>query len=200
MSQNPQASFIAKSSKGAQSQLTLDNVGSMPVAMTHAFRYGIGYSKRGFAVSTQAPVQTSAGIAPTYTGLCLSNPAGSTVNLSVYGMSAVFPVAPTGQTQVALMVGYAAGGITAHTTPLQPISSFLGSGVVPQGLADAACTLVGTPVFSRWLGTIAVAGAIIPDLQGGLIIPPGGYVAISTSIASAAAGFLGSFEWEEVAP
>lgn len=200
MSQNPQAAFIAKNPKGAQSQLQLDNAGGMQVFMGHALRYGIGYSKRAFAVSTQAAVTTSAGLATAYTGLCLSNPAGSTVNLSVFGLSAIFPVAPTGQTQVALVVGYAPGGITAHTTPATPISTFLGSGIVPQALADTACTLVGTPVFSRWLGSINAAGAVVPDLQGGLIVPPGGYVAIGTSIASAANGFLGSFEWEECAP
>lgn len=201
MGNNSASSFIAKNAAGKQVQPIGDAQGNLGTVQGHALRYAIGYSKRGFAVSTPAPVVTSVGLATTYTGLCLSNPAGSGINLSVFGMSALFPVATTAQTSVGLIVGFAPGGVTAHTTPLAPISTFVGSGVAPQALADSACTLVGTPVFSRWVGTLVsgAPGQVVPDLQGGLIIPPGGYVAIGTSVASAAAGFLGSFEWEECA-
>jgi hypothetical protein len=36
------------------------------------------------------------------------------------------------------------------------------------------------------------------DIEGGIILPPGSYVHIYTSTASAATSFFGSLTWEEV--
>jgi hypothetical protein len=50
-------------------------------------------------------------------------------------------------------------------------------------------------------GAITVAtqsGVSFTDLQGTIILPPGAYAAIYTSTASAASGFIGSFQWIEV--
>jgi len=150
-----------------------------------------------------SPVTLSAALATTYVGLCLSNPAGSGKNLNLLTVETALIVAPAALTSLFLITGYATGGITAHTTPLTPQSAFVG--LTPNGsivgLLDSACTLVGTPVGSRVLGT--TTGATTPystfqDLKGSILIPPGGYVAIGSNIAGPTSGFLGSFSWEEV--
>jgi hypothetical protein len=40
--------------------------------------------------------------------------------------------------------------------------------------------------------------ALSLDLEGSIVIPPGGYAAIFTSTASGAAGMMASLAWEEV--
>jgi hypothetical protein len=146
-------------------------------------------------------VTTSAALATTYLGICLSNPAGSSVNLVLSYVSAMFVVAPAALTAVGLITGYAAGGITAHTTALTPQNAFL-NGAAPVAKLDSACTLVGTPVWAMWLAVNSATTTAISNFtkaDGVMIIPPGGYVAVGTSIAGPASGFVGSMVWEEVA-
>jgi hypothetical protein len=163
-----------------------------------------------FRASNQATDAISAALATAYTGLCLSNPSGSTVNLVVKRVTALFGPAPATQINLGLITGWASAGITAHTTPItQIVNAYVGaapaSGSVlsaaSQAKVDAACTLVGTPAWDRWLTTLAVSGdgGGVFDLDEDMIIPPGGYVAVGNLIA-AASGFLGTFEWEELAP
>jgi hypothetical protein len=161
--------------------------------------------KRGAlgSAANQTGVTTSAALATTYVGICLSNPAGSKVNLSLLRAKAQFNVAPAALTSVGLISGWVAGGITVHTTPLTVTNPFLNSAVALSGLVDSACTLVGTPEWLDWLGepTLATSGGgFMQDYSASpIVIPPGGYVAIGTLIAGPAAGFLGSLLWEETA-
>ena len=163
-----------------------------------------------FRSSNQATDALTAALATTYTGICLSNPAGSGVNLAVKRVAAMFGPAPATQVNLGLITGWAAGGITAHTTPItQIVSAYVGGAtsggsiVAPAPLAkvDAACTLVGTPAWDRWLTTLAASGdgGVAVDLDDDLIVPPGGYVAVGNLVA-VASGFLGTFCWEELAP
>jgi hypothetical protein len=60
--------------------------------------------------------------------------------------------------------------------------------------------LVGAPAFVRAFGQTTGAtanAAAAANIEGGIIIPPGGYVAIGTNIASPAAGVIASMTWEE---
>ena len=73
------------------------------------------------------------------------------------------------------------------------------------GVAYASATLTATPVVNTIMGT-GYTGAItttpqVPlfyDLEGSIIVPPGGFVCSYTSSASGASAFFGSFSWEEV--
>jgi hypothetical protein len=153
-----------------------------------------------FTVSNPTPVQLSAGLATTFVGLCLSNPAASTKNLAIQRVSGMTMVAPAAFLALGLITGFVAGGITVHTTPLTPLSGFVGDSGVPVGKADSAATLVGTPAWALWFVTeAATAGNPMfnVDLAGSIIIPPGGYAAIGANVAGPAAGFLGSMEWVE---
>jgi hypothetical protein len=150
----------------------------------------------------QSPVTTSVGLSTTYTGLCISNPAGSTVNLIIDNISGGFVVNSTAITMIGLITGYSAAGITAHTTPLTVYNKLVGATATAfQGLADSACTLVGTPVYSEWLAVVAstttVGSAFNKDMDGAVIIPPGGYVAIGTTAASGTNGLYAKITWFE---
>src|SRR5882672_11427418 len=69
-----------------------------------------------FRGSNQTAAAVTAGLATTYTGLCLSNPAGATVNLAVRGVTGMFGPAPATAVNLGIITGWAAGGITVHTT------------------------------------------------------------------------------------
>ena len=150
----------------------------------------------------QSGTTTTVGLATTYTGLCVSNPAGSTVNLIIDNISGGFIVNSTAITMIGLITGYSAAGVVTHTTPLTVYNKLVGSTAVTfQGLADSACTLVGTPVWEDWFTTVA-SGTVVgsyfsKDIDGGLIVPPGGYVAIGTTSASGSSGFFGKITWFE---
>ena len=146
---------------------------------------------------------TTVGTAATYTGLCLSNPNGSGVNLIVDRVGAAFAVAFPAAAVIGLMSGLSTTNVT-HTTPVTPYNQFAGTA----GLAklDSAATLTGTPTLTHVLGA-GLTGAITttPSQPGGfvfeegsLVIPPGGYVAIYTSTASGTAAGAFSFTWQEV--
>lgn len=172
------------------------------VAQRHGPQYAAGAALSQFvgANSLATPVTTSIGLATTYVGLCLSNPAASTKNLYLMNISAAFQVAPSTITTLSLIGGYSAAGIVTHTTALTPLSTSIGNALVPQGLVDSACTLVGTPAYYRILGqapTATTSTFVNVSTDGGIVIPPGGYVAIGTNIAGPASGFVGSFLWEE---
>src|SRR5271166_3662598 len=147
-------------------------------------------SHRGVeAFASVAGGTTTVGLTATYTGLCVSNPAGSGVYLYIDNVSGGFNVASTAITSIGLIVGYAVGGVTAHTTPaIVYDKTTLVTSTVALGLADAACTLVGTPIWADWLAFLATASTVgsyfSKDIDGALIIPPGGYIAIGTSVVS----------------
>lgn len=165
-----------------------------------------------FRGSNQSAAALTAALATTYTGICLSNPAGSTVNLVVRGVAGIFGPAPATAVNLGLITGWAAGGVTVHTTPITAIvNAYVGAATstgsilqpaASQAKLDTACTLVGTPAWDRWLTAIAASGSggqPYMNLNDSVIIPPGGYCAVGNLVA-VASGFLGTFVWEELAP
>jgi len=181
-----------------------DAQGAAVVAQRHGDQYEAAYAGSiGMAANPGlSGITTSAGLATTYLGICLSNPAGSGKNLSVLRVSGQIIVAPATLTGYGLITGYAAGGITVHTTPLTVQQALIGqvAGDPLVGLVDSACTLVGTPIWSDWLGVTPAATSVLSfsrAVGGAILIPPGGYMAVGSNIAGPAAGFLGSVVWEE---
>jgi hypothetical protein len=123
------------------------------------------------------------------------------VNLSILRVGGVINVAPAALTAFGLITGWAAGGITVHVTPLTLFGNAFLNGAASLAKLDAACTLVGTPVWSRWFGETPGTTSplsFVEATNGSLLIPPGGYVAIGATIAGPTAGLLGSFQWEEL--
>jgi F0F1-type ATP synthase membrane subunit c/vacuolar-type H+-ATPase subunit K len=161
-----------------------------------------------FSGANASTTTLSVGLATTYTGICLSNPAASTVNL-VARKTGITVSATSAANAFGLATGWLAAGITVHTTPITGIlnnyvggATSSGSVVSPaaQAKLDAACTLVGTPLYSSFLGAAATSSVFgtTYDLGDLFIVPPGGWVAVVGTGGST--GFWGSFTWEEVAP
>jgi len=202
------------SGAGPASKLTkfgADAQGAQLIGQRHGKYYEEAYGGGMFGGANPSAVALTVALATTYVGLCLSNPAGSTVNLVLKRVRGVMIVAPAAEDAFGLIVGWSAAGIVTHTTPLTPVNHFLGaatangSKVAPagQGLLDSACTLVGTPAWDRWFASMPTAATFLSfgeDIEDGIVIPPGGYAAIGSLIAGGAAGFLGSMDWAEIAP
>lgn len=141
-----------------------------------------------------------------YTGLCLSNPPGSTVNLVVnkigYGFNNVFAPAVA----IGLMCGFAsnANPVTNAITPTNQFYTGSGAGqgrlssglTVQNTVAPVVTHIFGAGLTGTSLSTTVVMGGL-QDLEGSLIIPPGGYMCGYTSNTTPA-GFAWSFSWEEV--
>ena len=157
---------------------------------------------RLYTIANQAAVALTAALATTYTGLLVSNPVGSAVNLimAAVGVSATLAMQKAGA--IGLMTGSAP--TTAIAASLVPRNCLVGG---PAGVAraTAGCDLTGaTPVLERILGqygTLATTGfGVNPwgmlDLDGSLILQPGGYVAVYGTLDSTAA-LIASFMWEE---
>ena len=182
----------------------VDKQSNVQIVAGHGNKYNPSYNKNLFFAGATG-ITTSAGLATTYLGICLSNPAASTKNLAVRRVSANFDVVQATIAGVGIIVGYSAAGVVTHTTPITTLQpSFLGNATVPQGLVDSACTIVGTPAWYTFIGQLSAtapgnSGSYFVNLEGAVIIPPGGYLATGTTIASASAAFYGSIEWEEVA-
>lgn len=162
-----------------------------------------------FRASNPTALSLSVALATTYTGLCLSNPAGSTVNLVVKRVG-LFVNASAAAAFAGLITGWSAAGVVTHTTPeTNIVPAYVGaaasSGSVAQAASqakvDRACTIVGTPAWDRWIGAIpaTTVTSLLQDLDDDLIIPPGGYVAIGSSAAETTDA-VGTIMWEEIAP
>ena len=201
----PQNNLFFQGQRAGSTALTpsqLDVEGNTQSVQAHGNSYNAAFNKRLFFGANQAGVTTSAALATTYTGLCLSNPAASIANLSVRRVSGALIVAPAALTAYGLIVGWSAAGIITHTTPLTSLQpEFIGNTTVPQALVDAACTLVGTPAWNAFFAitpsTTGVVGFNM-DINGEIVIPPGGYMAIGSTIAGSSSGLLASISWEEI--
>ena len=180
-------------------------LGDIIVSELHGRYYETNYRNALFMGANTAGVTTTVGTAATYVGLCLSNPIGSPVNLSLTKVGWAAIVAFTAAASIGLMSGYSANVAVVHTTPITPRASLVGANA-GYGLLDSSATLPVTPTLTHIIGagltgaitTLPSIGPVFIDMEGSIIIPPGGFVAFQTSTASGASGFFGSFQWEEV--
>ena len=193
---------------GAQVVQRAGNMGDQIVSELHGRYYETNYRRNQFYGSNGAtPSITTVALATTYTGLCLYNPAGSTINVVVNKVGYSFLVAFAAAATIGLMTGYnAAGIVTAGAAASPGASSFIGIGAAPQGKVALSATLPTAPFLHTVFGT-GLTGAITTtpqitgglfDMEGSVILPPGAYCAIYTSTVSGAASLAGSFQWEEV--
>lgn len=200
MPQNPNGVAYAKGPAGSFAPLLAGVQNDLLISQFHGEKYHQAYTGKLFLGANSAGVTTSAGLATTYLGICLSNPAASGVNLILRRIGGAFIVAPATVTGLNLITGYSAAGVVTHTTALTPVSALVGSTTTPAGKLDSACTIVGTPAYSMILvqtPTATTLPSFTFDLEGGIVLIPGAYAAIGTTIAGPASGFMGSMEWEE---
>ena len=181
-----------------------DRLGALTVTELRA-RYAEN-TRRGlrYQGANQAAVTTTVGLATTYTGLVLANPLGSPVWLEIdkvgFATLIVWPAAAA----VGIMVGYNASTALTSTTAdgVYNANPALGAGY---GQIFKAATLPTAPTLRKVLGagltgaiTVTPETALVFDLEGSIVLPPGGYAAFYTSTVSPTTGFFGSIEWTEV--
>jgi hypothetical protein len=190
---------------GSVMSIRLGNLGEQIASELHGRYYEQTYRRNVFNGAVVGQV-TTVGLAATYTGLCLSNPIGSQVNLVLLQASYAFIVAFPAGSVIGLMTGYNSGTNVTHTTPVTPRNQFFGAGGSGVGLLDSSATLPTAPTLNTILGsgftgaitTTPHVGPSLIDIAGSIILPAGAYCAFYTSTVSGAAGGAFSFIWEEV--
>jgi len=189
---------------GAQNSARGGRTGETIMSQLHGGYYETTSRGNRFGIANQAAVSTTAAFVATFTGLVLGNPTGSGVNLVLDRFSvAQFAVGAAG------MVGIMGGamGAVPITASLTPTNRML-NGKASVALANAGQTLNAAPaptllVPAGAVGSLAttgygLTGGIVLDLEGGIVVPPGYYVASYTTVATTTALAFG-FHWEEVA-
>ena len=152
----------------------------------HGNLWDAAFRGQQFFACSQAATTTTIALDTTYTGLCLSNPAASGKVLEIRRVGIALSVAPAAKATISLAGGYVAAGVVAHTTPLVVYNCRLGmSAAAAVAKADAAATLVGTPLDMMPLLGAGAAAAEIPqpgyfNIDGGVCVPPGAYVFIES--------------------
>ena len=174
--------------------------GDLIVSELHGRYYEQTYNGNVFSVCNQAAVTTTAGLATTFTGLAVGNPAGSGVNL-IINKYTVGQVAVSVAGTVGIMGG--AGVVAASLIPQPRLLGATGA-TASKATASAGAT-ISTPVLilaCASVGSVATTGyslqaGVTVDLEGSLIVPPGSFIASYTTAACTSA-FVFGFAWEEV--
>jgi hypothetical protein len=187
---------------GLQAPIRQGNMGEQVITNLHGKHYEATYRRSCFSISNQAAtgITTTVALATTFIGICVGNPAASTVNLVMQTFGYAFTVAPAAPLVLGLMTGV--GAITGTVTPR---NRYIG-GATGQAVATLGGT-IPTPVVEMILGTpctqLAVASwnpqltPTVFNFEGQVILPPNTFIASYTNIAGGASGFFGSFSWEE---
>lgn len=173
--------------------------GDRLVSGLHGGRYEQVVRGNVFSVQTQGTsVTTTAALATTWTGLGISNPAGSGVNLVLLKFGASQFAAGA-----AAAVGIL-GGIGVLAASLTPQSRKIGGGAVSLANASAGAT-ISTPLLIDTYGSLGsvatTAYGLVPsineNIDGAVVIPPGSFIGTYTSVVTTTA-LTFSFVWEEV--
>lgn len=182
---------------------TASQTGAQRVAFGDAPYFDLAHRGQIYWAANQAATAWSVALATTYTGIVVSNPTRSMVDLVILRAGFALSVAPAAIAHMGFFGGFATAGITVHTTPLDVYNAkiFGSSGSGNAGKADAAATLVGTPLWMLPFMGGFTAGALpsttpaMLDLAGMFIVPPGGYFGIGA--LTAVTGF-GGLVWAEI--
>ena len=190
---------------GTQATARMGQLGELIVSELNGRYYEQAYRRQIFSAGNQAAVATVALGTTTYTGLALSNPIGSPVNLVLLKGSYAASVAIPTAGMLGIETGYNSGTNVTHTAAATVFNSFIGVGSAGTGLVDTSATLPTAPVHRMSvanLGTVAltsvnVTAPQIIDFEGSIVLPPGAFVAWYTSATNTAAWFF-TWMWEEV--
>lgn len=189
---------------GTISTKRLGKAAETVVQELHGRYYEQAYRGNVFSVASQAVATTTVGLATTYTGLVVSNPTNSTVNLALLKATMMQSVIQATQPEAfAIAFGYNATTNVTHTTPATPQPTRIGSGATSAARADTAATLPTAPVYGAFVQNTATATANGPggllDFEGSVLLIPGAYALWVTPAQASVAGMWFSFMWEEVA-
>lgn len=195
-------------SQGSQPAQRAGQLGDLIISNLHGRYYETNYRKSLFHAANQSAVTTSAGVTVNYVGCSIANPVGSGVNAVITRVGFGLIIA---QSTAAVTYGFCAGyNATTNVTAggaITPQPGFVGSGATARCTANASPTFpTGTPVITHIFAsggdgaiTVALMNPMTTfELDGSLILPPGGYGGIYTNISSGTLGFMGSISWVEI--
>jgi hypothetical protein len=191
---------------GTQAVARLGQLGDVIMSELHGRYYEQSYRRNLFTAANPTGVTSTAvtsGTTTNITSIILANPVGTTVNLVVLKAGYTISVAPASTMPMFLAVGYNSGTNLSGNTSLTVRNNFVGVGSAGQGVVHSVSTTIPTaPNFAITLGsvftTISSNGPTVVDIEGAIVLPPGGYALITSTVASGGSGFFGSFMWEEV--
>ena len=177
--------------------------GDQLVSDLHGRYYEQTYRRNTFNVATVAAGVTTVGLATTYTGLMLQNPYTSTVNVVLNKCTFMQSVIQaTTLSAVGIAFGYTAGANATSVTAVATRSNYIGSGIASQANAGTIATLSSAPFYHTFLANSQTAilnnNPVYIDLEGLVILPPGGFACWVTAAVSPASSMWFSFNWEEV--
>jgi hypothetical protein len=188
---------------GANVNIRQGQLGEVIVNELHGRYYETAYRRALFTGASTAGTVTTVGLATTYTGFVLANPVQSPVNLVINKVGIAFLVAFAAASAVGIMTGQSFTPLSGLATNASAKSAFVGApagnGVVYSGATLSTPTL-HTVLYTGLTGAITTTPGFLnqTDLEGSIILPPGGFAAIYTSTASGAASLIASMQWEEV--
>lgn len=147
------------------------------------------------------PVTTQAGLSATTPALTLYNPVNSGVNLVLLTVTVGVNAAPAAASTLMLAYNSSTAAAPTATTDATMVSAKVGSTTAPTGRCYRIATLAAAPTAFRFLGSVVAAAStaavkIVDNIDGEVVIPPGGCVSIQ---ATTAISVLTSFTWKEVA-
>lgn len=187
---------------GATPAVRLGQQGDVVVSELHGRYYETTYRRAGYSASITTGVPTSAASTTTFTGLVVYNPLISGVNLVINKASQQYVTVFAANAVVGWQVGQGAAALSGTSAANTVQTSNFAGQPVGMGVAYSAATLPVAPVLNRIIAsantTVVLNQLPTLDLEGSVIVPPGGYFATYTSTASAAAGMVASVSWEEV--
>lgn len=185
---------------GAATAIKIDAKGNLRVSNSTSKYQNQVLEGNVFFAANQAAKDITVALATTYTGLCVSNPLNSGKNLVILKVSYALSVAPAAIAPIGLITGFSSTANVTHTNALTTNSCFLGK-TNAVAKADDSATLTGSPAWTMPImggftaGALPSAGLSVLDIDGSIVIPPGGYIAIGA--LTAVTGF-GSIMWQEV--
>jgi len=142
-------------------------------------------------------------VSKTCTGLSLSNPYGSKKLLVIKKISFQPSTAPAGVSVVGIAISTTVSQTQdTHTTPMVIHNAMTaGATTLGEGRADAAATLIQTPLWLRPMGCVTAASSITPakyvdNTDGDIILVPGSTLSLSY-LTTAAIG-VAAITWAEI--
>jgi len=172
--------------------------GDVIVQELHGRYFEQVYRGNVYSAANQAAQAISVALNTTYTGLMLYNPIGSNVVLSILKVKFALSVAPAAISCLGLISGFQTAAPSGLTS-LTPVNNQVGNAQTGVAQVYSAAT-IATPIWRQMLEDGFTAGALKSptgpvDLEGMIIVKPGGFVAIG---ALTAVTGIGSIAWEEI--
>jgi len=170
------------------------------IGQAHGKYYEAASRHRLFVAANQAATTWTVALTTNYEGLVVANPRMSSVNLSIIRVSFAVTLDMAASSHIGLFVGYDADAECALAAAMPIYNTFL-LGPHGQANADDDCDPLVLPTWVEAYMSAFTAADIhgtsptVIDVDGAIIIPPGGYVGIGCLTATVA---MGSIMWEEV--